>query len=68
MYHTYIMHYVITGGENPEGGGERFVCFEKKVFLLFLAGMSESYYESGPQSVSQIVISLCTGQTKAPLM
>ena len=28
--------------------------------------MSESYYESGPQSVSQIVISLCTGQNKAP--
>ena len=32
----------------------------------FSAGMSESYYESGPQSVSQIVISLCTGQNKAP--
>ena len=28
--------------------------------------MSESYYESGPQSVSQIVISLCTGQQKVP--
>ena len=29
------------------------------------AGMSESFYESGPQSVSQIVISLCTGHNNA---
>ena len=28
--------------------------------------MSESYYESGPQSVSQIVISISTGQNNAP--
>ena len=29
MYHTDIMHYIITGGENTEGGGKRFSCSEK---------------------------------------
>ena len=43
-----------------------------KVFSYFLviesspqAGMSESYYESGPQCISQIVISLNTGPGNA---
>ena len=29
-------------------------------------GMSECFYESGPQSISQMVISLCTGLEKLP--
>ena len=38
-----------------------FLKVEKIQKEVAKAGMSESYYESGPQSISQIVISLSTG-------
>ena len=42
-----------------------FSVFANKYVYFFSAGMSESYYESGPQSISQIFISLCTGHDNA---